>query len=389
MRNMFLESGQVSVNKEGEDLCGDCLTTIADESMITTVLSDGLGSGVKANILATLTSKMLATMLANRLSIEDSVTTVAQTLPVCSVRKLAYSTFTVFPANYVGEAYLAQYDNPPAILLRGGKHVDYPYTRKIVEEKEIWESRLQLQTGDMLILLTDGVTHAGLGKLMPNGWKREEVITHLERIYKPHLSAKNMAAMLVDACRDLYMGHMDDDTTAVVFKITERQAVNLIIGPPQDRSDDEKMLRLFFAKAGKHVVCGGSTAHMVSRYLNEPLKTELDYVDPDIPPIAHIRGVDLVTEGVITINRVLEIAKSYCSAEALSPQWNERKDGATRIARMLLEEATDINFFVGRAINLSHQDPKMNIDFNLKMGLINELKRCLESMGKKVKISYC
>ena len=96
MNTICMESGFVSLNKDGEDLCGDFFTTVSDEDGVSTfVLSDGMGSGVKANILATLTAKILATMTANRLSLRDSVSTIAQTLPVCSVRGLAYSTFTL------------------------------------------------------------------------------------------------------------------------------------------------------------------------------------------------------------------------------------------------------------------------------------------------------
>ena len=137
MNRLFMESGFVSLNKQGEDLCGDFFTTVADEDATTFVLSDGMGSGVKANILATLTAKILATMTANHLSIRESVYTIAQTLPVCSVRKLAYSTFTLMQVLPDWQVYLAQYDNPQAILLRQGKSVYYPAEHLTVGDKDI------------------------------------------------------------------------------------------------------------------------------------------------------------------------------------------------------------------------------------------------------------
>lgn len=389
MNTLCMESGFVSLNKQGEDLCGDFFTTVSDDDATTFVLSDGMGSGVKANILATLTAKILATMTANHLSIRDSVTTLAQTLPVCSVRKLAYSTFTLMQVLPDWQVYLAQFDNPQAILLRDGKSVEYPTQELIVGDKRILESRLTLQSGDVFLLMTDGVTHAGLGNLIPDGWQREGVLQYVEEIYTPDLSAKNLAARVADACRDLYLERIDDDVTVAVFKMRTRQAVNLLVGPPRQHEDDEAFMHRFFASEGTHIVCGGSTAQMVSRYLGRQLIISEDYVDPDIPPVAKIRGIDLVTEGIVTLSRVLEMAGRYASSQSIPSHWDTRSDAATQIARVLLEDATDIHFFVGRAVNPSHQSPSLHIDFSLKMSIIEKLEKILREMGKRVTVEYC
>ncbi len=389
MNTLCMESGFVSLNKQGEDLCGDFFTTVSDDDATTFVLSDGMGSGVKANILATLTAKILATMTANHLSIRDSVTTLAQTLPVCSVRKLAYSTFTLMQVLPDWQVYLAQFDNPQAILLRDGKSVEYPTQELMVGDKRILESRLTLQSGDVFLLMTDGVTHAGLGNLIPDGWQREGVLQYVEEIYTPELSAKNLAARVADACRDLYLERIDDDVTVAVFKMRTRQAVNLLVGPPRQHEDDEAFMHRFFASEGTHIVCGGSTAQMVSRYLGRQLIISEDYVDPDIPPVAKIRGIDLVTEGIVTLSRVLEMAGRYASSQSIPSHWDTRSDAATQIARVLLEDATDIHFFVGRAVNPSHQSPSLHIDFSLKMSIIEKLEKILREMGKRVTVEYC
>ena len=107
-----------------------------------------------------------------------------------------------------------------------------------------------------------------------------------------------------------------------------------------------------------------------------------------MPPTAEIEGVDLVTEGIITINKVLKYAKDYIKANESYTVWAYRKDGASLISRMLFEEATDINFFVGRASNPAHQNPMLPITFNVKMQLIDELADCLRVMGKRIKVSY-
>ncbi len=93
--DFYMESGNVSLFKKGEELCGDMVEKIYHDDAYTLVLADGLGSGVKANVLSTLTSKIIGTMMADGQPIEDCVATIVETLPVCSVRQVAYSTFTI------------------------------------------------------------------------------------------------------------------------------------------------------------------------------------------------------------------------------------------------------------------------------------------------------
>jgi hypothetical protein len=148
------------------------------------------------------------------------------------------------------------------------------------------------------------------------------------------------------------------------------------------------MMSLFFSKEGKHIVCGGTTSSIAAKYLGKPIRTEIDFLDPDIPPISHIEGVELVTEGVITVNRVLEYAKDYLKDNESYKHWSYKQDGASQICRLLFEEATDINFYVGRAMNPAHQNPDLPINFNIKMQLVVELSDCLRKMGKRIKVSY-
>ena len=188
--------------------------------------------------------------------------------------------------------------------------------------------------------------------------------------YDKTYTAKTYASILLEECNHLYGGHPGDDTTVCVVKVRDRSQVNLMIGPPSDRKDTNKYMSLFFSKEGKHIVCGGTTSTLASEFLHKPMVADLNYLDPEIPPIAKIEGVDLVTEGVITISKVLEYAKDFLSDNASFSQWGYKRDGASLIARMLFEEATDINFFVGRAINPAHQNPNLPINFNIKMRLV-------------------
>ncbi len=390
MNNLWTDFGYISLNHVGEQLCGDRVEIIGDnENSMTMVLADGLGSGVKANILSTLTSKIICTMMANGMPIEECVDTIVKTLPVCSVRKVAYSTFTIIRITNNSVAEIIQFDNPNVILLRGGKSVEYPIISRVIEGKTILESKISLQLHDVFIAMSDGAIYAGVGKSMNFGWQRENIIEFAERVYDDALSAKLISSLIVDECNKLYEGEPGDDTTVAAVRIRERAPVNLLFGPPADPKDCTKMMTLFFSKEGKKIVCGGTTSKIAADYLHEPITTSLDYgSDPDIPPVGHVKGIDLVTEGVITMSRVVQYAKEFLNNSDLQNMWSLQTDGASLIAQMLFEYATDINFFVGKAINPAHQNPDLPITFGIKIQIVHELTDCLEKMGKQVKVSY-
>ena len=389
MSRLCTDIGYHSLYKYGEELCGDHIEVVEQqENTSVIVLADGLGSGVKANILSTLTSKIISTMMANQLSIEECVSTIASTLPVCQVRKVAYSTFTIIRIVNYEYAEIYQYDNPHLIFIRDGQSMDYLESSLEIDGKTIYKSKIDLKENDTFVMFSDGVIHAGVGEHLNFGWLRENVIDFMNVIYDNAYSAKTLATLLTDKCNSLYGNHPGDDTTVCVVKIRQRQPMNLLIGPAKNPEDDEKMLSLFFSKEGKHIVCGGTTSTIVSRYLDKPVMMDSEYIDKDVPPTASIEGVDLVTEGVLTINKVLEYAKSYLNNNHKYSDWSYKRDGASLISRYLFEEATDIHFFVGRAMNPAHQNPELPINFNIKMHLIDELATCLQKMGKRVKVNY-
>ena len=152
MNNLCTDIGYKSVNHYGEQLCGDHVDIVEqDENSTVIVLADGLGSGVKASILSTLTSKIISTMMAEGLSLQDCVETIAATLPVCSVRGVAYSTFTIILVKNNETAELIQYDNPQVILLRDGVNYDYPCTEMNIKGKKILHSSIKLQVNDVFV----------------------------------------------------------------------------------------------------------------------------------------------------------------------------------------------------------------------------------------------
>ena len=389
MNDLCADIGYKSVNHYGEELCGDHVDIVEqDENSTVIVLADGLGSGVKASILSTLTSKIISTMMAEGLPIEECVSTIAATLPVCSVRGVAYSTFTIIHLKNNETAEIIQYDNPQVIVIRDEENYDYPKTEMNIGGKKIFKSVIKLRENDIFVAMSDGCPHAGIGISYNFGWKREDIISFVESLAPVGYTAKTLSTILVDECFKLYGGKPGDDATACIVRIRKREPMNILFGPPSNRDDANRMMSLFFSKEGKHIICGGTTSSIASKYLGKPIKASLDFTQSDVPPTAEIEGVDLVTEGVITVNKVVEYAKDYLGENKHYEHWSIKRDGASLISRLLFEEATDINFYVGRAINPAHQNPDLPINFSIKMNLVEELSACLKKMGKRIKVSY-
>lgn len=388
MSDLYIDSGYISLVKAGEQLCGDRVVFASNADTTICVLADGLGSGVKANILATLTSQILATMSAGGMSIEDCVNTIVRTLPECNIRKIAYSTFTIVKIRDQKYVELTRFDNPHTVVLQNGKNFDFKYWTRMIEEKKIYESKFEASENDVIVVMSDGAIYAGIGGEYPFGWERDNIIKYLENHYSKELTAKQIARMLASECNRLYRGKPGDDTSIAVLKLCKRQVTNVMIGPPSSKGLDEVMLGEFFSMEGKKIVCGGTTNKIAARYLGSKLTASLDYADSDLPPIYTLPGVDLATEAVVTISRVLQYAEEYLTGTQLSESWEYGRDGASKIARELFDRSTDINFFVGCAMNPAHQNPKLSLAFGAKFQLIDRLSESLKKMGKRVSVKY-
>ena len=391
MNELCADIGYKSINHAGEELCGDHVEIAEQENdpdSVVIVLADGLGSGVKASILSTLTSRIISTMMAAGLSLEECVSTIAETLPVDREREVAYSTFTVMHLLHSRTMELIQYDNPHVILIRDAANFAYPRSEMLIEGKKIFKSVIRLKEDDLFIAMSDGCPHAGVGAGYNYGWKREDIIDFMEALAPVGYTAKTLSTILVDECFKLYGGEPGDDATACVVRIRRRTPVNMLFGPPSNPDDADRMLSLFFSREGKHIISGGTTASIAARWLHKPLRAGLSADSSGVPPISTIDGVDLVTEGVITVNKVVEYAKDYLQENSLYDIWSIKKDGASQISRLLFEEATDISFYIGKAINPAHQNPDLPINFNIKMNLVQELSAALKDMGKRVTVNY-
>ncbi|MBA7472657.1 hypothetical protein ES707_07989 [subsurface metagenome] len=379
---IFYEWGIKQLQKYGEELCGDNVAVAPHADYVTLALSDGLGSGVKANILSILTTRIVMHLMENEMSLNEVVDTLGKTLPVCDVRKLAYSTFAIGQFFRDGRARVVEFDTPSFILLRGRKSVPVPYEERQIESKTIRESELQLKRGDWIVFVSDGVVNAGIGGLYPLGWGLDQIANFLKEHCHPDLSAQELANKLAQAVWDLYCSKPGDDVSVVVIKARQKLVATVLTGPPADRSADKAIVTRFTQRPGFLAVCGGTTAKIVAHYLGgKPLEVDLATAKPDVPPLAKVEGVDLTTEGILTLTKTNDLLQSGADKETVKFD----TDGSSALVRLCLD-VDHIHFMVGLSVNPAHQNPDLPRQLGMKLAVIREIAEELRKRDKEVTI---
>jgi len=378
---LYYEWGIKQLHKHNEELCGDSLAVSRHLDSVTVALSDGLGSGVKANILATLTTQIAMHMLENDLPLGEVVQTLSETLPVDRVRKLAYSTFAIAQFFRQGYARVVEFDSPSVIFLRRRKVQPVVYEERSIEGKTIREMMLDLEDGDWVIFVSDGVLNAGIGGVYPLGWGWDQAANFLERHAHRELSAEDLAEKLAETVNELYAGAPGDDVSIVVIKVRHKLVATVFTGPPADRSGDETIVARFVKSSGQLAICGGTTAKIVARHLGQPLEVDLTTMTPDVPPIARLKGVNLVSEGILTLTKTSELLQSEVDQKTVRFQ----TDGAANLIRLLLG-VDHVHFLVGQAVNPAHQNPGLPHQLGIRLAVVREIAAELRKRGKEVTV---
>ena len=381
----FVDFAYGSLFKYKEELCGDKVEFYSDDDIFVMALADGLGSGVKANILATLTSKIGVTMLKEKMKLDDVVETISRTLPISPTLNIAYSTFTLIRVDQGGMAYIAEFDNPSVIFLRGGDFLKLHWNERIIYKKRIRETSIQLKHNDNLILISDGYKFAGKNGNWIKPWTYEDTCHYIKKCYLKEMNAKEMTNNILDLFNELYYYEPIDDTTVATLIIIRDKKVVLLSGPPVDKSRDSEIVNKFKNARGKKIICGGTTARIVSRELKKSYK-QGKIVDKDIPPVGYIEGVDLVTEGVITLQKATSILEHILNTTDYEVLYKE--DGSSKLAKMLYEDSLHIKLMVGKSVNQTNQILELSNKLSNKVDILNHLKDVLIKLGKIVDIEY-
>lgn len=389
LEKIYIDASYRQLNKFGEELCGDRVKVKRGEKCIVLVLADGLGSGVKANILSTLTSTIISEMVSSGMPLQDALETIASTLPVCKEREIAYSTFTILQIFYNGNAYIVEFDNPSVVVLRNQKVLNIPKEIHQIAGKKIQVRKLEVEAGDTLVAFSDGVLHAGLEMTLNFGWGQDEVEHFLENHLHKDDDAKKITRVLLSNVNYLYGGTCKDDSSVACMKILPAIETRVMVGPPSKKEDDEKVVKWLLQATGKKICCGGTTSNIVSAVLQKPITIDqILSLQSDVPPKGYIEGIDLVTEGVLTLqktNRYLEKATMDSEFEEYLLT-NKQEDGASCLCRALLQSNV-ITFMVGLSDNPAHESIAYSpISLNAKIALIKEIQSYLKKLGKICRI---
>lgn len=381
--SLYLDIGISQLNKKGEELCGDSIEILKSGDSSVIVLADGLASGVKANILSRITAKTAATMLKMGSHIDEVIETMAETLPVDKVRNLAYSTFSILQVFRDGHSYLVEFDNPPSYFGCGESLRHLHRVSRKIGEKKIKEAHFNLQEGNWLVMLSDGVLHAGIGGVWNLGWGEQQVGRFISRLAASDYEAADWAGEITAQCNLLYGGFPGDDVSIVVVRARKARKLTALIGPPREPAKDTPAVQKLAGAEGIKVVCGGSTSLMVSRILNREVEVDLDSDCDTVPPSGIIEGIDLVTEGAITIYYALQHLKDGRKLRDL----DRARDGASLLAAKLLR-ADEAHFMVGLAVNQADHYPGFPVSCVMKNQTVRDIAEILSVLGKKVTVEY-
>ncbi|MBR2811511.1 MAG: SpoIIE family protein phosphatase [Solobacterium sp.] len=389
-KRIHVDAAWKSLNHYGEELCGDRVMIRRNDNCFVLVLADGLGSGIKANILSTLTSTIISEMVFAGMTLKDCVDTITATLPVCSERGKAYSTFTIIQVFYDGDTYLIQFDAPPAVIISEGKIIrPEEAVVEMAGERLVHVSEFRLNPGDYIVTFSDGILYAGTEMQLNLDWDQKAVEDFLCASTTPDDPAGEIVRILLAVVNSLYDDRPSDDSTVACVRIIPAKETVVMAGPPKDRENDRKVVDRLLSATDKKICCGGTTANIVSRILQRPVQTEgHTTMTEDVPPTSHIAGIDLVTEGVLTLQKtawLIDHAENDINfLENLMT--THKEDGATLLAQSLIGSSA-ITFLLGLSENEAYAGNKAGeVSLDLKVQLVHDIAASLEKLGKITKI---
>jgi serine/threonine protein phosphatase PrpC len=391
-KKYHIEVGHFQLNHEGEKICGDVFLSkrIPEENRVLCVLSDGMGHGVRANVLATLTGTISLNFSLEHKEANALGEIIMKALPVCSERGISYATYTIIDISIENETVsVLEYDNPQTFILRGNRIYEPEWTQvefenDIADERigELRKCHFIPQIEDRIFFCSDGVTQSGMGKGIVMGWGRNNLIRFVRETVEatPTISASDLAERIVKhaSANDLH-APKDDITCGVIYFRKPRKTI-LCTGPPFNMEKDNEFAMILKNFVGKKIISGATTTEIISRELEREVIDE-SIVDPTLPPSSKMEGVDLVTEGVLTLSKVIHILNNI----AINSNMQFGRGPADQICRILLE-SDEIYILVGTKINENHHDPTLPVEIEIRKNLIRRLTEVLSEKFMKVVI---
>jgi hypothetical protein len=386
---------EVEVNQkshEAERICGDVFLSekYKEESRLILVLSDGVGHGVKANVLATLTATMALNFTKEHKEVQTIAEIIMNTLPLDNKRKISYATFTIVDIDFNGKITILEYDNPTTLILRGNKIYKPKWERITLESeknkgKELKTCSFEFKKEDRLVIASDGVIQSGLGtEKYPFGWGHENFQEFVKRLIynNPGMSANKLSTKVVNMAYQNDNYYAKDDTSCCAVYFREPRKLLVCTGPPFEKDKDKELAGKVKNFEGKKIISGATTGDIIARELNLSIEDSFEFEDPDLPPVSYMHGVDLVTEGILTLSKVADILKKYNGNYIL------KKGPADQIVR-LLKDSDKIHFIIGTRINEAHQDPNLPVELEIRRTVVKRIANTLEKKFlKEITLEY-
>ncbi|MBN2485199.1 MAG: SpoIIE family protein phosphatase [Bacteroidales bacterium] len=390
--NFYIDVASIQKEKHANEICGDVFLTkkVSAEDRTIIVLSDGLGSGIKANILASVTASMAVNFTSMNAPLAHTAEIILSTLPVDRERKVGYSSFTIIDIEAGGTIHFVEYGNPEILYFRENETLELKKTPVTIKNRfrlkqPLFYSNCTGRRNDRIVVCSDGISQSGIGsRAYPFGWGIKNVNAYIRDEISRHPGISSF-----DLCRKLLANAIANDTfkakddiTAGVVYLREARRLMVCSGPPYDENKDTMLARDLDRFAGTKIICGGTTANIIAREMHREICTNLSHTSFQLPPVSSMDNIDLITEGILTLGKAHRLLEEGFKPDLVS------KDPAVMLCNHFLLH-DEIVFVVGTKVNEAHQDPSLPVELEIRRNVIKKIARELEdNYLKTININY-
>ena len=348
MGYLHFDTVTTQVSKKPAEPSGDVVSTYRDKISTLHVICDGMGSGIKANIAANMCSSRIQELYKSGFTIREIFKKIVSTMQKAKQSDLPYSAFTIIRVLNDGIGTALTYEMPPSILVSGSYAMVLESRVYNDTNISLTEANFSIKKGEGILTVSDGVTYAGIGNGYRDGWGINEVAKYIQNNLTTIRKHREFTEFLMEKTKMLWGDKIGDDLTTSFLFCRKGRIVNIFTGAPIDSANDKQSVAKFMACDGLKIVAGATTAKIVARETGKELELNDKSESLIAPPNYMIEGIDLVTEGAITLNQVLNI-------------WNEdsakfEKNSPVTDLVSLLYVADRVNFYLGGCENPASND---------------------------------
>jgi len=340
---IHIETLIAQTSKHDGNVCGDVVLCDRDAHATLLIVCDGIGSGIRANIAATLCAARLRTLIQDEFSLRHAVSEVAKTMEQAKQDAATYCAFTAARILNDGSMTALSYEIPAPLLFSSQNAVPLPTRSFTFGKALLLETHCLLQPGEAILLISDGITQAGIGTRFHQAWGVEGVARFLNQHPPSPETMEELPGRMIQEATRLGDGGTTDDMSVLLAQCRLSKDLTIFTGPPTDPHQDHNVVKRFMDSTGWKAICGGTTARIVSDFLGKPLILDKTAKSLIAPPSHKLEGIDLLTEGALTLNQVYNILDA-------DPSTFEEESGVTQLFHFM-HTADRVHFIVGGSLN--------------------------------------